>query len=154
MKIPQNHHKEVLILLVEIHQGKQHFKEGVCHVPMMVPHLSHLLMVDDVIVRVAVLEHIECSIYPDRKLIDEPSFFLRQRFCLVKMYQVCWIYVTKGFFVLVNENLRKDKDTILDMWVIHIAHIINDDLLIEVFKKSQSFQNLFYIVCLVLISFN
>lgn len=102
-------------------------------------------MVDDVIVGVAVLEYIECSVYPDCKLIDESSFFLHHGFCLVKMYQVCWIYVAKGFLVLVNENLRKDKDTIFDMWVIHIAHIIDDDLLIKVFKKSQSFQNLFYL---------
>jgi hypothetical protein len=77
MKIFNDEHEELLVVLVELNHREQDVKEGV--VPLFSPliYLGHLLVVDNRrVVPFIVIEDNYGPIYPYRKVVDEVLLFI------------------------------------------------------------------------------
>ena len=156
MQVLDGEKHEVAILLIKPDQRKNDVEISIRMLSLAFSSSGNVLIQDGLAVGVCLVEYTQRTIYPNREFVDKLTVFTAQFFLLFRCHYLLWAYSFSIFQshpsqhflfllrIISQEHLWQNKDTISELWIIEITHILHAHLLIHILQHIDVLQDFLY----------
>ena len=145
MQVLQNEEEEILVVAVELQQLQQDIQVGVAQASTALAHLGDLCVIDDgrIIVAVVLIDR-NGTINPHRELIEKVLIPAIHVLVLGRINDVLGQVLAEDPFTLwcvLEQHLGQDKDAILKLGVVEVAHIVYRDTSLDILERVDAVEH-------------
>ena len=153
---------EVTVFLIISDERQHDVQIGVGALSLSFSCTSDVLIEDCFAGRIGLVEHHQGTIHPYREFVDELPIFPVKHLLALRSQHLFWCdrfpiwslhscqNLLLDFRVIPQQHLRQDEDTVVQLWVIEIAHILHAHFLIYILQYVDVFQDVLHLGAFVL----